>query len=79
MHQNPILTNKVSMEILNLKVVNQDRFSKLFKFKVSNFNFIAVSSAENVANFKVTCGYPALAVNIEWVVSCGVNGFTVRS
>ena len=78
MHQHPILANKVSMEILNLKVVNKYWFSKLLKFKVSNFDFITVSSNKCITNFKIACSYPALAVNIEWVVCGCVNSFTVR-
>ena len=79
MHQHPILTNKVSMEILNLKVVNQDRLSKFFKFKVSNFDFITISSNKSVTNFEISCSYPTLILNIEWVVCGSVNGFAIRS
>ena len=79
MHQHPILTNKVSMEISNFEVVNRDRFSKIFKFKVGNFNLITISSIENITDFNVASSYPTLFLNIERVVSCGVNSFTVRS
>lgn len=75
--KNSMITNKVSMEILNLKVVNKYWFSKLVKFKVGNLNLITVSSIENVTNFKVTSRYPSLAVNIEWVVCSCVDGFAV--
>ena len=78
MHQHPILTNKVSMEIGNIKVVDSYWFSKLFKFKISNFNFITVSVNKYVTNFKITGSYPALTVDIERVVSCSVDSFTVR-
>jgi len=67
------------MEILNLKVVNKYWFSKLFKFKVSNPNFITISGVENVTNFKITGSYPAFFLNIERVIGCGVDCFTVRS
>ena len=67
------------MEILNLKVVNKYWFSKLFKFKVSNFDFITVNGNKCVANFKIACSYPALAVNIEWVVCGCINCFAIRS
>lgn len=57
MHQHPILTHKVSMAVLNFKVVHKDRFSKLFNLKVGNFNLITVSGNKCVTNFKITCGY----------------------
>ena len=79
MHQHPILANKVSMEISNFEVVNGDRFSKLFKLSISNLNLVTINSAENVTNFKITGSYPTLVLNIERVVSCCVNSFTVRS
>ena len=79
MHQYPILTNKVSMEILNLKVVDSNWFSKLFKFKFSNFNLVTISGVENVTNFKVACGYPTLFFNIERMVCGSVDSFTVKS
>ena len=78
MHQHPILANKVSMEISNFEVVNGDRFSKIFKLKFSNFDFVTNSGNKSISNFKISSSYPALAVNIEWVVSCGVDSFTVR-
>ena len=79
MHQNPILTNKVSMEILDFKVINKYWFSKLFKFKVSNFNLITISSNKSVTNFKITGSYPTLFFNIELVICGCVNGLTVGS
>lgn len=79
MHQNPILTNKVSMEILDFKVKNGNWLSKLFKFKVSNLNLVTVNGNKSVTNFKITCGYPALFFNIELVICGCVNGLTVGS
>ena len=79
MHQHPILTNKVSMEILDFKVINKYWFSKLFKLSISNFNLVTINSAENITNFKITGSYPALVLNIERVVSCSVDSFTVES
>ena len=79
MNKNSQLTNKVSMEIFNLKVVNSDWLRKLFKFNVSNFNLVTVSSNKCVTDFKVASSYPTSILNIEWVVSCSVNGFAVRS
>ena len=67
------------MEISNFEVVNDNRLSKLFKLKVNNFNLVTVNGNKSVTNFKITCGYPALAANIEWVVCCSVNGLTVGS
>lgn len=75
--KNSMITNKVSMEILNLKVVNKDRFSKLFNNKVGNFNLVTISGVENVTNFKVASRYPTLFFNIERMVGCGVNSFAV--
>ena len=77
MHQHPILTNKVSMEIGNFKVINKYWFSKLFKFKVSNLNLITINCNKSVTNIKITGSYPALFLNIERVVSCCVNSFTI--
>lgn len=67
------------MEIFNLKVVNKNRLSKLFELKISNLNLVTVNGNKSVTDYKVTCGYPALAANIEWVVCCSVNGLTVGS
>ena len=77
MHQHPILTNKVSMEIGNFKVINKYWFSKFFKLKVSNFDFVTNSGNKYVTDFKITCRYPTFLLNIERVVSCGVDSFTV--
>ena len=79
MHQNPKLTNKVSMKILNLKVVNQDRLSKFFKLYIGNLNLVTVNGNKCVANFKITCRYPTLVLNIERVVCGSVNGLTFGS
>ena len=79
MHQHPILTNKVSMEISNFEVVNRDRFSKIFKFKVGNFNLITISSIENITDFNVASSYPTLFLNIERVICGSVDSFTVGS
>ena len=66
------------MEIGNFKVINKYWFSKFFKLKISNFNFITVSVNKYVTNFKITSSYPTLVLNIERVVSCSVDSFTVR-
>ena len=79
MHQNPILTNKVSVILLNFKIVNKDRLIKSLKLNFSNFNFITVSGNKCVAKFEITGSYPALFFNIERVICGCVNGFTVRS
>ena len=79
MHHHPILTNKVSMEILDFKVINGNWLSKLFKFKVSNFNLITISSNKSVTNFKITGSYPTLFLNIERVICGSVDSFTVGS
>jgi hypothetical protein len=79
MHQHPILTNKVSMEINNFEVVNGDRFSKLFKFSISNLNLVTINSAENITNFKITGSYPAFFLNIERVICGSVYSFTIGS
>ena len=79
MHQHPILTNKVSMEIFNLKVVNKNRLSKLFELKISNLNLVTVNGNKSVTDYKITCGYPAFFFNIKWVVCGCVDCFTVGS
>ena len=79
MHQNPILTNKVSMEIFNLKVVNKNRLSKLFELKISNLNLVTVNGNKSVTNFKITGSYPTLFLNIERVICGSVDSFTVGS
>ena len=78
MHQHPILTNKVSMEIGNFKVINKYWFSKIFKLKFSNFDFATISGNKYITNIKITGSYPTLFLNIERMVSCCVNSFTVR-
>ena len=78
MHQHPILTNKVSMEIGNFKVINKYWFSKFFKLKVSNFDFFTNSGNKYVTDFKITCRYPTLFLNIERVICGSVDSFTVR-
>ena len=79
MHQHPILTNEVSIKVCYIKVVNNDRFSKLFKLNVSNFNFVTISGVKDITNFKVTCGYPTFFLNIERMICGSVNGFAVSS
>ena len=79
MHQHPILTNKVSMEILDFKVINKYWFSKFFKLKVSNFDFVTNSGNKYVTDFKITGSYPTLVLNIERVVCGSVYSFTVGS
>ena len=79
MHQHPILANKVSMEISNFEVVNGDRFSKIFKLKFSNFDFVTNSGNKYVTDFKITCRYPTFFLNIEWVICGSVDSFTVGS
>ena len=41
--------------------------------------FRRVFTTKCVANFKITCGYPALFFNIELVICGCVNGLTVGS
>ena len=53
MHQNPILTHKVSIEVSYIKVVHKDRFSQFFNLNISNLNLITVSGVENITNFKI--------------------------
>ena len=79
MHQHPILTNKVSMEIGNFKVINKYWFSKFFKLKVSNFDFATISGNKYITNIKITGSYPALFLNIERVICGSVDSFTVGS
>ena len=79
MDQNRNRANKVSMEILDFKVINKYWFSKFFKFKVSNFNLITISSNKSVTNFKITGSYPTLFLNIERVICGSVDSFTVVS
>ncbi len=79
MHQHPILTNIVSMAVLNLKVVNKYRLSQFLNLNIGNLNLVTVSGNKCITDFKIACGNPTLIFNIERVVRSGVNSFAVRS
>ena len=67
------------MEISNFEVVNEDRFSKIFKLKFSNFDFVTNSGNKSISNFKISSSYPTLFLNIERVICGSINSFTARS
>ena len=79
MHQHPILTDEVSIKVCHIKVINKYWFSKFFKLKVSNFDFFTNSGNKYVTDFKITCRYPTLFLNIERVICGSVDSFTVGS
>ncbi len=67
------------MEILNLKVVDKNRFSQLFNLNIGNFNLITVSGNKCITNFKIASSYPTLVLNIKRMVGSSVDNFAVGS
>ena len=60
MHQQTGVSNIIGMEIGNLEVINNNRFSKLFAVGVGNRSGSTVCKSKDIAGFKILCGYPLI-------------------
>lgn len=70
MHQTRHTTHEVRMEILNLKVIDQNRFIKNLNSRAKNCRSCTVEVENLITDSKVTSGNPTLINHIERVV-CG--------
>nr|WP_295171214.1 hypothetical protein [Ruminococcus sp.] len=73
MHQNRHITNKVGVEILNLKVINQYTLIKLFNLRTENNRCRTVKVIDFIALNEISCSSPALTYNVERVICSGIN------
>ena len=60
MHQHTGVSNIIGMEVGNLKVINYNRFIKLFAVGVCNRSGSAVSKSKDISGFKVFRRYPLI-------------------
>ena len=70
MRQNRHTTHEVRMEILNLKVIDQNRFIKNLNSRAKNCRSCTVEVENLITDSKVTSGNPTLINHIERMV-CG--------
>ena len=73
MHQNRHIANKIGIEILNLKIINLNRFIKFFNVWTSYKCCWTVNKVNFIANSKVSSSYPTFINNIEWMVCSCIN------
>lgn len=76
-YQYSTFSNKVGVEISNLKVVNSNRMFKSFGYDIGNNGFRAVCKPYNHASMQSASIDPSLSFNIEGVVRGGINGFSL--
>ena len=60
MHQQTGVSNIIGMEIGNLKVIDYNRFVKLFAVGVCNRSGSAVCKSKGISGFKILCRYPLI-------------------
>jgi len=77
MYQYRRFANKISMEILNLKVINLDRRFKNFVLNPFNSYKLTIGKYKYIAGFKTSCQCPAKLVNIERMTWCCRYSFTI--
>ena len=73
MHQSRHTTNKIGVEIFNLKVIDKHRLIKNHNFEAEYGRGSSVKVVDLIALSKIASGNPTLAYHIEWVVCCCVN------
>lgn len=74
MHQHTTLTNKVSMEILDLEVVDGDGLLQALVGDVLNGALGTVGEPDGHTGMERACLAPAHALHIEGVLRSGING-----
>ena len=60
MHQHAGVSNIIGMEVGNLKVIDYNRFVKLFAVGVCNRSGSAVCKSKGISGFKILCRYPLI-------------------
>ena len=73
MHQNRHTTHKVGMEILDLKVIDQNSFIKNHNFEAEYGRGSSVKVVDLIALNKIASGNPILSNYIKRVVSGGID------
>ncbi len=64
MHPNRRFTNKISMIILNLKIINVNRLVKFFNPMFLNKQIFAIYTDELITDKKISCIDKASALNV---------------
>ncbi len=78
MHPNSTITNKISMIIFNLKIVNSSRLVKFFNPMFLNKQIFAIYADKFITNEKISCIDKASALYIKRVIFGCDNLFTVN-
>ena len=78
MNPNPFFTNKISMIIFNLKIVNSSRLVKFFNPMFLNKQIFAIYADKFITDKKVSSIDKASALNVERVIFGCDNLFTVN-
>ena len=61
MHKNRILADIISMEVLNLEIVNLDGLVELLRLNGFNSRLRAVEQKDNISRFEIFCPDPTLS------------------
>ena len=77
MHPNRRFTNKISMIIFNMKVINVNRLVKFFNPMFLNKQIFAIYADKFITDKKVSSIDKASALNVERVIICSYNFFTI--
>ena len=77
MHPNSTITNKISMIIFNLKIVNSSRLVKFFNPMFLNKQIFAIYADKFITNEKISCIDKASALYIKRVIISCYNFFAV--
>ena len=68
MHPNRTITNKISMIIFNLKIINSGRLVKFFNPMFLNKQIFAIYADKFITNEQISCIDKTPALNVEGAI-----------